>query len=210
MRNIDGPAPFAATFGVSRETLEKLDHFVAEIRRWNRAINMVAPTSLPHIWSRHIADSAQLWSLRPPQATSWIDLGSGGGLPGLVIAILSGDTAPQTLTLVESDQRKAAFLSTMARSLNLPIQVLNARAESIQNVSADILTARAFGPLPTLIGLVTQLRSPEGTALLPKGKTYNIELDAALRQWDFDYKLHPSLTDPNAAIVEIGTVHGKR
>jgi 16S rRNA (guanine527-N7)-methyltransferase len=211
VKAIRGASDFETAFDVSRETLSRLTRLTAAVTRWNSAINLVAPGTLENIWARHVADSAQLWPLRPPDAPSWIDLGSGGGFPGLVIAILSADAPrPLALTLVESDRRKAAFLSTVIRDLELPAQVLPQRVEALQVPAQEVVSARAFAPLDRLLGDVVRLRHAGGRALLPKGRTYNNELDAARRLWNFDYKLHPSMTDPDAAIIEIGAIHGKR
>jgi 16S rRNA (guanine527-N7)-methyltransferase len=204
------PPDVAAVLDVPRETLDRLATLAAAIERWNPAINLIAPGTVATIWTRHIADSAQLWRLRPTVTRTWLDLGSGGGFPGLVIAILASDAAPDlTVSLVESDRRKAAFLAAVSRDLALPARVLPERAEALREPPQDVVSARAFGPLSRLLSLVVQLRHPGGLALLPKGRTYNKELDAAARLWKFDYKLHPSSTDPDAAIIEIGSIHGQ-
>ncbi len=211
MRAISDASEFAEIFDVSRETGDRLVSLAAAVARWSPAINLVASGTIANIWSRHIADSAQLWALAPPAAKTWIDLGSGGGFPGLVIAIMASDSSrPTAVTLVESDRRKAAFLSSVARDLDLPVAVLAQRAETLALPPQDMVSARAFAPLERIIGHVVRLRRATGHALLPKGRAYHKELDAALRLWDFEYKLHPSMTDPDAAIIEIGAIHGQR
>lgn len=185
---------------VSRETLSKLELYADLIRRWTAKINLIAPASLPDLWQRHIIDSAQLLPLVLPLAKTWADLGSGAGLPGVVIAIL----APQTdVTLIESDQRKAAFLRTCARELGLPLTILTDRAEAAKPRRADIVSARALAPLDALLPLVVRHLAPNGTALLPKGRTFESEVDAARRNWRFDLETYPSHTSPDAAILRL-------
>jgi 16S rRNA (guanine527-N7)-methyltransferase len=205
------PEEVAAALDVPRETLERLAVLVGAVERWNPTVNLVAPRTVPDIWTRHVVDSAQLWQFRHETAQTWLDLGSGGGFPGLVIAILAAGTFPaMAVSLVESDRRKAAFLSAVGRELGLAVRVLTERAEMLHLNHQDILSARAFAPLDRLLAHVVRLRHPAGQALLPKGRNHNKELDAARRLWNFDYKLHPSSTDPDAAIIEIGSIHGQR
>lgn len=196
---------------VSRETAAALDWYVEELGRWNRRINLVAPRTLAQVWHRHIADSAQLWPLRRQDATSWRDIGSGGGLPGLVLAILARETEPHLqFQLVEADRRKAAFLAHVARTLNLAAGVVAERAESLSQPPADCISARALAPLHVLLDHVVAHRTPGGQALFLKGRDHQKELDDALAVWDFEYRVIPSVTDPAAAVIEIGACHGRR
>jgi 16S rRNA (guanine527-N7)-methyltransferase len=200
-----------AVADVSRETAASLEWYVGELTRWNRRINLVAPRSLPQVWHRHIADSAQLWSLRRPVTRLWRDLGSGGGFPALVLAILARETDPDLhFELVESDRRKVAFLAHVARVLNLNVAVLAERAESLARPPAGCLSARALAPLAALLHHVVALRTPDGQALFLKGRDHQKELDDALAVWDFEYRIIPSVTDPAAAVIEIGACHGRR
>lgn len=195
----------AREFDVSRETLDRLDLYVALLEKWNPRINLVSRASLAAVWERHIADSAQLWALRPPEARIWTDLGAGGGLPGLVIAAIAADAVPDmTVHLVESDTRKCAFLSTVARECGLRAVVHPERIERARLPLADVVSARALAALPDLLALGEKLRRPEGIFLFPKGETVHNELADASRSWRLDYRIHPSRTDEKAAIVEIG------
>lgn len=195
---------FQADFGVSRETMERFDIYLALLEKWTARINLVSRSTLPDAWTRHFADSAQLWSLAEQAGCHWIDLGSGAGFPGLVVAILAEQRAQ--VTLVESDQRKAAFLTAVAQAIDLPVLVLSERAESLTLPASDVVSARALAPLDTLLGYAEKLRSPTGICLFPKGQTVHNELAEAARRWQFAYRVHPSRTDPKAAIVEIGAL----
>ena len=196
---------------VSRETADRLATLVELVRRWNRTINLVSAGSLEDIWHRHILDSAQLWRLRPANIILWRDLGSGGGFPGLVLAILARENGASTrFELIESDQRKAAFLTTAARSLEVPVTVHAARIEDLELAPAPVISARALAPLAQLVGYAKSLRAVDGTALFPKGQTVHKEIAEAARRWSFAHRLHPSATDPRSAVVEIGAIDGPR
>lgn len=210
MHHITGPEDFAAAFDVSRETIARLTAYAALLSRWNARINLVGRASLADLWHRHLADSAQLWRLRPPAARSWLDLGSGAGLPGIVLAILATDHCGHAFAVAESDLRKAAFLQAAARELALPVTVHPVRIEALTAPRADIVTARALAPLTTLMLYTEKCRRPGGTALFLKGRSVHKEVAAAQARWEFDHRLHPSLTDPDAAAVEIGAIHGSR
>ena len=191
-------------------TLDRLAALEALVRRWTEKINLIAPSTLPDLWTRHIADSAQLWSLMPDGATSWADLGSGGGFPGLVIAALAADTGSPRVTLIESDGRKCAFLRTAIRELALPATVLDQRVESAPPQAAPVVSARALAPLPALLPLVVRHLAPGGTALLPKGREAGAEIEAARAQgWHFTAEEIPSRTDPSARILRVSDIsHG--
>jgi 16S rRNA (guanine527-N7)-methyltransferase len=200
---MDGPATLQAARSVSRETLDRLEIYADLLRRWNSTINLVSPASLDYLWSRHILDSAQILDLAPSAAT-WTDLGSGGGFPGLVVAILAADERPGlAVSLVESDARKSAFLATVARETGLSSRILTARAEDLPPLSADVISARALAPLPRLLGLAFPHLAPAGTALFSKGIQNEREVQDALADWRFTYQKHRSLTDPAAVILSI-------
>ncbi|MBC7156293.1 MAG: 16S rRNA (guanine(527)-N(7))-methyltransferase RsmG [Rhodobacteraceae bacterium] len=193
-----------AALDVSRETRGRLEGLLALLERWNRTINLVAPSTVSDAWSRHVVDSAQLHTLAP-KADLWVDLGSGAGFPGLVVAILAMEAGtPGRTILIESDLRKAAFLQTACRELDIPAKVIAARAETAEPQGADIVSARALAPLDRLLGLVQRHLAPGGRAFLPKGATYRKELDSAQRAWAFTRVVHPSRTDPAAVILEVG------
>jgi 16S rRNA (guanine527-N7)-methyltransferase len=186
---------------VSRETIEKLDHFVAEVLRWNPAINLVSKSSIADIWQRHILDSAQLFPLAESPGI-WADFGAGGGFPGIVLAILG---APQ-MVLVESDQRKATFLRQMARQLSLPVTVIAKRIDTVEPLAAQTVSARALASLTELLCHATPHLAPDGRAIFPKGRGFEQELQLAQIDWVFDATRIPSRTDPEAAILMIENI----
>jgi 16S rRNA (guanine527-N7)-methyltransferase len=172
------------------------------IARWSPRINLVAPGDLPRLCDRHIADAAQLVPLIPPGTRTLADLGSGAGLPGLVLAILTG----LPTHLVERDRRKAAFLREAARATAAPATVHAADAATLTPLNADLVTARALAPLPDLLPLVARHLAPGGAALLPKGATAEAELTAASPLWTMRVERFPSRTDPAATILRLTEV----
>jgi 16S rRNA (guanine527-N7)-methyltransferase len=192
----------AGTLGVSRETMERLDAYAVLLRRWTQRINLIAATDVPTIWRRHIGDCLQLVPHIPEGAQRGIDLGSGAGLPGLILAIAAGIS----FDLVESDQRKAAFLREAARITAAPVTVHARRIENIQLQPADLVTARALAPLPALLALATPLLAPDGVLLLPKGASVTAELTAAGRQWHMLVEAIRSCTSPDGIILRITEV----
>lgn len=189
---------------VSRETVELLEAFAALIVKWNRKINLIAPNTARDIWERHIIDSVQLYRLAPRHYDHWADLGTGGGFPGLVMAILGRVAQPGAhFTMVESDQRKAIFLRSAARELGLSVTVIADRIESIPGLGADVVSARALAPLSALLPLVLRHLASDGLALLPKGRQAAQEIAAAQASWRFDLEDHASFTDPDARILAI-------
>lgn len=188
---------------VSRETLDKLQAFADLVQKWTSKINLISKPSVPEVWDRHILDSAQLYDLAPSSG-HWIDLGSGGGFPGIVVCILAqGQGADQTFTLVESDQRKSTFLRTAIRELSLDARVLTQRIDEIAPMQADILSARALADLDALLGFAEMHLKPGGTALLPKGAQWEKEHRDAQIQWSYDCDPIKSKTNPDAAILKI-------
>lgn len=189
---------------VSRETFDKLQAFEALVRRWNPAINLVSKASLSSLWARHIADSAQVFALCPAGAAIWADLGSGGGFPGLVVALIAQQLRPDLrVTLVESDMRKATFLRQASQALDVPVTVLSERIEAIPALHADVLSARALAGLPQLLEFAARHLKPEGVAIFPKGARFADELSEARPLWDFDVDTRPSLSEGGAAILVI-------
>lgn len=200
-------AAFARAFDVSRETLERLEAYADLLRRWTVRINLVSKSTLDALWERHFTDSAQLLPLGPDSAQRWTDLGSGGGFPGLVIAILAAETRPDLrVTLIESDRRKAEFLRTVARETGISTEVIAGRAEEVPGTAADVVSARALAPLKSLLPLAERHLAPGGVALLPKGAGYRQELDEALETWAFDCDNIPSRTEPGAVILKVGDI----
>lgn len=192
---------------VSRETLERLEELEMLVQKWTPKINLVSARTISDIWTRHFADSVQLFDLAPSDARIWADLGSGGGFPGLVIAILAADERPGlSVTLVESDQRKAAFLMTAIHSLDLPAKVCAERIESSAPIGADVVSARALAPLDVLLGFAERHLDPSGVAVFPKGANVDRELALALEHWRFSYQKEPSKTDGNSVVLIIGGI----
>lgn len=216
---IDGPSAFRAAFGVSRETVEKLETYAVLLKQWQKTINLVAPSTVNAVWHRHFADSAQIWradrEIAPPlpipsagdwgEGKHWLDLGSGAGFPGLVIAILAAETGGTRHTLVESDSRKAAFLREVLRRTGVPVDIVCARIEIIETRArvnrVDRVTARALAPLPRLLELVYPYFASHTVGLFAKGREVASEIAEAHARFQFDYELKPSLTDESGQIV---------
>jgi len=188
---------------VSRETFDQLSQFAELVERWTTKINLISKPSVPHIWERHINDSVQLYR-HAPAAKHWVDLGSGGGFPAIVLAILSKQDGRDTkFTMVESDQRKCVFLRTAVRELGLKGEVLNKRIEEIPRLEADILSARALSDLSKLLEYADLHLSNDGIALFPKGESWKAEDRDAKTLWHYTCEPIPSLTNPAAAILRI-------
>lgn len=213
--HISGPGDFQEAFNVSDGTLAKLVTYEGLLRQWQQKINLVAPSTLDQIWHRHFADSAQLLELAPKGAKTWVDLGSGAGFPGLVLAIMRdgrgepGDEVP--LRLIESDQRKAAFLREVARKCSVAVDIAVQRIEISSTqanfVPVNVITARALAPLHRLLGFASAFFQPGTVALLPKGRDVESEIEAAREAWTFDVRLEPSSTDPEGRIAVVTSLN---
>lgn len=200
-------APLAAICDVPRETIDRFEAHLAMLERWNPRINLVSRASLAEAVVRHVADSAQLWRLAPAGARVWLDLGAGAGFPGLVIAGIAAAAQPALeVRLVESDLRKAAFLRAAAEAMGVRARVFDTRIEGLVPQHADVVSARALAPLTALLGYAEIHRKPSGTGLFPKGETVHKEIEAAAERWRFEHQIHPSQTEPRAAIVEVGAI----
>ncbi|WP_417250102.1 16S rRNA (guanine(527)-N(7))-methyltransferase RsmG [Celeribacter sp.] len=196
-----------AGLSVSRETIERLEAYLALLRKWNPAINLVSKNTLDAAWERHFIDSAQLFALAPKGEGHWVDLGTGGGFPGMVCAIISAEVTPErTFTMIESDQRKATFLRTVAREVEVPVTVLSERVEQAHPANAQVLSARALASLADLIGFAHRHLASDGVAFFPKGARHANELAESQKSWRFKYQEHPSVTDAEAVIFEIGDI----
>ncbi|KUJ78050.1 16S rRNA (guanine(527)-N(7))-methyltransferase RsmG [Ruegeria marisrubri] len=188
---------------VSRETFDRLTVFATLLERWNPRINLVSRNSLKDLWTRHILDSVQVFRCVEAKG-HWVDLGSGGGFPGMVCAIMAAEEAPDAhFTLVESDQRKAAFLRSAARECRAKCTVLSRRIEKIAPLEADILSARALADLTVLLSYCDRHLRDTGVALFPKGATWEKEVAEARKQWNFAAEPITSLTEPQAVILKI-------
>ena len=193
------PEKFREQANVSRETLERLRAYVDLLRAWNPRINLVSPASLEDVWRRHVLDSAQVATLLPGAARRVVDVGSGAGLPGLVVAIVRGGETH----LVESDARKCAFLREATRATGTEAIVHNRRAETVEGFVPDAITARAVAPLGNLLDIVAHLVKSHTMCLFPKGKGAEQELTEARRRWRMKATLVPSVTDPAGSILRL-------
>jgi len=191
-------ADFAALLDVSRETQERLAAYVALLTKWNAKINLVGPATLPDVWRRHILDSAQIHE-RVAGAGVLVDLGSGAGLPGLILAILGG---PQ-VHLIESDARKCAFLHEAARVTDTNVTIHNKRIEAAPAIEADIVTARALAPLTHLLDHAVRFLKPAGKCVFLKGARQADELTEARKTWHMSVTERPSRSDPSGVILEV-------
>jgi len=204
---------FAERFAVSRETLARLQTYEALLKHWQKTINLVAPSTLDDVWGRHFADSAQLLALAPPAARTWLDLGSGAGFPGLVVAILLAERGQGHATLIESDTRKAAFLREVARKTSVAVDIWPERIEKgatqAKLATFDVITARALAPLPRLLDLAAPYFSAHTLGLFLKGREAPTEVEAAQKRWNFTVALPPSLTDSDGRIVVIRALQAK-
>lgn len=201
---------FAETYHVSRETLTKLVTYQALLGKWQQSVNLVGPTSLAAFWHRHAADSAQILRHAPEGAKTWLDLGSGGGLPGLVLAIMLAEKSPEAhVHMVESDRKKASFLRAVLADTGVSAQVHHSRIEDLAAApppalaQIDVITARALAPLSDLLGLLQPFYNSSTVALLHKGRNWREELTLSEQYWKLTHKAHISDTDTDARLVEI-------
>lgn len=244
-----GPEDFVAEFQISRETLARMETYAQLLAQWQKAVNLVAPSTVGDIWRRHFADSAQVLALAPRNPSAWLDLGSGAGFPGLVVAILLAEPRPTPdpggsaaaasspggaptplrsagqgpeltrvpaltprVTLVESDQRKAAFLREVARQTGLTVDILAIRIENFATRfklhPGGIVSARALAPLTELLRMSAPFLSEGSVGLFLKGRDAEAEVAEAAKVWRFDWELVASRTDPDARIVVVRNLAG--
>jgi 16S rRNA (guanine527-N7)-methyltransferase len=188
---------------VSRETEDKLALLVDELHRWQLAKNLVSSATLTDVWTRHIADSLQLFGLAP-EAETWLDLGSGGGFPGLVIGICLAERGHGKIHLVESNSRKCAFLRHAARLTGAPVTVHQARIEDVVedfSGKVDVVCARALAPLPLLLDWSNELLRSGALGLFPKGQHLDSELTEAAKYWKIQASTVSSVTDSAARVL---------
>jgi 16S rRNA (guanine527-N7)-methyltransferase len=196
---------------VSRETLDRLDRFVAVLLEWQQRMNLIAASTEPKLWTRHIADSLQLLALAP-QARIWLDLGSGAGFPGIVLACALAEKPGARVHLVERSTKKAAFLREAVHATGAPAEVHAVRLEDfVENLAApvDVVTARALAPLAALLSATYPLLKTGTLGLFPKGQDVDVELTEAAKCWSIQSSLVPSLTDPRAKIVCVTKIRPK-
>ncbi|MBP7252130.1 MAG: 16S rRNA (guanine(527)-N(7))-methyltransferase RsmG [Alphaproteobacteria bacterium] len=195
---------FLLDCAVSREGAASFDDYAALLAEWQQRMNLVAPSTLPHIWHRHFADSAQLYKLLPASAVCVVDIGSGAGFPGLVLAIMAqAEGRAIAVHLVESIQKKAQFLRAVALQLKLPVTVHAERAEALRGIAADVITARALAPLEEILPLAKNFARLETILLLLKGARAEEELTSAKQSWHFKHAIIPSRSDPSGKVLRI-------
>ncbi len=209
----DGPDALAAVGTVSRETVKRLTIYVELLKRWQPAQNLVAHSTLQEIWHRHVADSAQV-HLALPEARQWVDFGSGAGFPGLVTAIFLAEQAgadkPSAMVhLIESNQKKTAFLRAVIRETGCPAQVHSGRIEEIVSAwtePVEGVSARALAPLTDLCGFAEGFVSRGATAIFHKGKNFQEEIELASHAWDLNLLERKSLIDPDSRLLVISRI----
>ena len=190
---------FQKETGVSRETLERLETYAALLAKWQRRINLVGRSTLDDLWRRHMFDSAQLLPLLPEGARILVDLGSGAGFPGMVLAILG---VPE-VHLIESDGRKAAFLREVSRETSTPVDIHVARIEEVPSFVADVVTARALAPLDKLLELASQFAGDKTVMIFPKGQDVDRELTATTKHTTMRTEFVPSRAHESSVILRL-------
>lgn len=185
---------------VSRETIDRLQALSALIAKWTKTINLVSARDIDNLWDRHVVDSAQILEFAPDGWESWVDIGSGAGLPGLVVAAFHPE---RQITLIDSDTRKALFLKTASRELGLNTKVVCERIEKADRQNTDILSARALAPLTDLMSYASRHLAADGVALFLKGQNVDREIEEAKREWVFDLEAFESKTDVNGRILKV-------
>ena len=194
---------------VSRETYDALKAYQRLLEKWTTRINLISKSTREDVWARHICDSAQVMALASKHTAHWVDIGSGGGLPGLVVAILAKEFNPQfCMTLIESDQRKAVFLRTVVRELQLNATVQAKRIEAVGPLKADVISARALADLNDLLRLTHPFMSQNTQCLFMKGKNWSKEVKEAEKSWQFQAERFISKTNPEAVILSVRNVTG--
>jgi 16S rRNA (guanine527-N7)-methyltransferase len=197
---------FSAQLDVSRETLERLTVYLELLLRWQQAINLVGRATLADPWRRHFLDSAQLAARIPAGAASLVDLGSGAGFPGMVLALMG----TRGVHLIESDRRKAQFLREVARATGTSVRVHAERVEQIPGWRADVITARALAPLPRLLALAERFMTSDSVCLFLKGRSGAHELTEARVSWHMETEMFPSLSEPTGMVLQLRGIRRAR
>jgi 16S rRNA (guanine527-N7)-methyltransferase len=197
---------FAEQLDVSRETLQRLTVYLDLLRRWQPAINLVGPATLADPWRRHFLDSAQLAAHLPPATTNLVDLGSGAGFPGMVLALLG----VRGVHLIEADRRKAEFLRAVARSTGAPVTIHAARIERMRGWPAEVIVARALAPLPRLLELAERFLTADSVCLFLKGESVAGELTNARVSWHMALEMWPSLSGPTGVVLQLRGIRRAR
>ena len=197
-----GPEDVGAALSVSRETLSRLTKFVDLLLKWQRSINLIGPGTVDDVWRRHVLDCGQLVRFLPDRRARVLDIGTGAGLPGMVLSILG---APH-VQLIESDAKKCVFLREAARITETPVKIIEARAESALCEPADVVTARAVAPLMRLLGLTERYIKTNTICFFFKGKDFKNELTHIKNNWSMQLETHPSLTQRDGVILQLESV----
>ncbi|HEV2562038.1 MAG TPA: 16S rRNA (guanine(527)-N(7))-methyltransferase RsmG [Rhizomicrobium sp.] len=206
-----GPEELAGVSGVSRETLARLKAYVGLLEDWNARHNLVSASSMADVWRRHVWDSAQLLEFIPAEAKSLVDLGSGAGFPGLVLAALLRERPGFKTVLYESTAKKCRFLEAVAERMQVNVEVRNTRMESAKHEPFDVLTARACAPLEKLLAYAQHFQGKITVNLFLKGQSVDAELTQAHKSWRMKVQRHPSRTDPSGVILEVRELaHGRK
>ena len=197
-----------AIYPISEDVFERLSFFVARLQEWQKKTNLVAPSTLDDIWHRHVGDSLQCLAIKP-KARKWLDIGSGGGFPGLVIAAVMADHTDGEIFLIESNHKKTAFLRQVNRQMAAPGKIVTARIEEaeIGSYKPEIITARALTALPGLLDLTCDWLSGNTVGLFHKGREYRSELEECNGVWSFDLLNHPSIISTDSVILEIANLN---
>lgn len=198
---------------VSRETFEQLHSFSKEVCNWSKLINLISIADHADIWNRHVMDCAQLYNYLKPNMANILDIGSGGGFPAIVLAIIAKEQNPSLkFHLVESNNKKAAFLQQMTIKFKLNAIIYNERLENIKfdNINFDLITARAVASIDKLFKLSIGLFSFNTIALLQKGQSFEQELELAAQYWNFDYIKYDSAVNENSVILQINNLRKKQ
>jgi 16S rRNA (guanine527-N7)-methyltransferase len=198
-----GPAAFRQAMNVSRETLARLEAYAALLIRHQAKLNLVAASTLPDLWHRHMLDSAQLAGLAPTVARHWVDFGSGAGFPGLVVAIMKSGEPGFVMHLTERLAAKCAFLDEVIKETGAPVIVHRGRIEALDPLAGQVITARACAPLIELLPLFVRHRAADGIGLFAKGRNASQELTQAGGLWRLDLDTLPSRTGSGGQILRI-------
>jgi 16S rRNA (guanine527-N7)-methyltransferase len=190
---------------VSRETKGSLEIYAALLAKWNKSINLVAPSTIPNLWERHIEDSLQLIPFLPESPSLLLDIGSGAGLPGVVLSLCT----PHQVTMIDSDTKKCLFLNEVKRHTAASFTVICARIEKTNHVPYDVITSRACASLPTLVRFSKPFLKEKSYCLFHKGKNYIKEVEEARKEWYFDLEIYPSCTDNDAAILKLSNIESR-
>lgn len=194
---------FQTAMGLDDAAMATFDAYAEALARWQQTINLVGPKTLADPWRRHFLDSAQLLDHLPGRPATLVDIGSGAGFPGMVLAILMAAAGGSRVELIESDQRKCIFLNEIKRLTGAAATVHNLRAETYDGPRGDVVTARACAPLARLLPWAAAVLKPGGRCLLLKGESVQDELTLARKDWKMQTQLHPSRSDPSGAILEV-------